>query len=366
MKIFSVPADFSEETIDAYYELNQKYPDAYVGETYGQVTKDYMHMSGRAMGSLPQVGIRELEKYVNYSLRKGIKFNYTLNPACFGNYEFTDEGILEIKTLLKNLNNIGVNNVTLATPSIIEMVRCFAPNMDIKVSAICQIDSVMKMKHYIDLGVERFVVEPSVTKEFDVLKNMAQNCDGKMEIIINDKCMKNCPYKTFHYNQTAHDNNERAESYYFMNCGIRKSRNLQWYMNLNWIRPEDLHLYENMGIKYFKVEGREFILKGDIVRLLNAYIEECFDGNLIDLLHIFAPYDTEHQPYIDNKALNGYVDAFYNNKIKCDQLCERCGYCESYMKKSYTMQDSLGKEASSFYYGKNKFLQKLETEKQHA
>ena len=100
MKIFSVPADFSEETVDAYNELNQKYPDAYVGETYGQVTKDYMHMSGRATRSLPQVGIRELEKYVNYSLRKGIKFNYTLNPACFGNYEFTDEGILEIKTLL--------------------------------------------------------------------------------------------------------------------------------------------------------------------------------------------------------------------------------------------------------------------------
>lgn len=366
MKIFSVPADFSEETVNAYYELNQKYPDAYVGETYGQVTKDYMHMSGRATKSLPQVGIRELEKYVNYSLRKGIKFNYTLNPACFGNYEFTDEGISEIKTLLKDLNNIGVSNITLATPSIIEMVRCFAPNMDIKVSAICQIDSVMKMKHYIDLGVERFIVEPSVTKEFDILKNMAQNCDGKMEIIINDKCMKNCPYKTFHYNQTAHDNNERAESYYFMNCGIRKSNNLQWYLNLNWIRPEDLHLYENMGIKYFKVEGREFILKGDIIRLLNAYIEECFDGNLIDLLHIFAPYDTEHQPYIDNKSLNGYVDAFYYNKIKCNQLCESCGYCESYMKKSYIMQDGLGKEASDFYFGRNKFLQKLEIEKQHA
>ncbi|MEI3378259.1 MAG: recombinase family protein [Coprococcus sp.] len=45
MKIFSVPADFNEKTIDAYNELNQKYAEAYVGETYGQVTKDYMHAS---------------------------------------------------------------------------------------------------------------------------------------------------------------------------------------------------------------------------------------------------------------------------------------------------------------------------------
>lgn len=168
MKIFSVPADFNEKTIDAYNELNQKYAEAYVGETYGQVTKDYMHMSGRAVDSLPQIGIRELERYVNYSLRKGIKFNYTLNAACFGNYEFTDAGIREIKALLKDLDSIGVTNLTLATPSIIEMVKDFAPNMKIKVSAICQVDSVMKMKHYIDLGVERFVVEPSITKEFDI------------------------------------------------------------------------------------------------------------------------------------------------------------------------------------------------------
>lgn len=179
----------------------------------------------------------------------------------------------------------------------------------------------------------------------------------------NDKCMKNCPYKIFHYNQTAHDNNERAESYYFMNCGMRKSQNLQWYLNLNWIRPEDIHLYEGMGIQYFKIEGREFILRGNIMRLLNAYIEENFQGNLIDLLHIFAPYDTEHQPYIDNKALDGYIDAFYYNKIKCNQLCEECGYCRHFMEKSYTMSEDLGKEAFEFYLGKNQFIQRLQSEK---
>ena len=83
MKIFSVPADFSEKAIDVYNELNQKYTEAYVGETYGQITKDYMHMSGRAVASLPQIGIRELEKYVKYSLRKGIKFNYTIKCSVF-------------------------------------------------------------------------------------------------------------------------------------------------------------------------------------------------------------------------------------------------------------------------------------------
>lgn len=363
MKIFSVPADFSEETINTYSEFNQKYTDAYIGETYGQITKDYIHMSGRAAKSLPQIGIRELEKFVSYSHKRGIKFNYTLNAACLGNYEFTDNGIREIERLLKNLNDIGVNNMTLSTPSVIELVKRFAPNMDIKVSAICQIDSVMKMEHYLNLGVERYVVEPSIVREFDILRNMAKKSDGKMEIIINDKCMKNCPYKTFHYNQTAHDNDDRAESYYFMNCGMRKSRNLQWYLNLNWVRPEDIHLYEDLGIKYYKVEGREFVLKGDVVRLLDAYIKESFDGNLLELLHIFAPYDTEHQPYIDNKALDGFVDAFYNNKVHCRQMCDSCGYCKRFMQKSYSFPDGLGDVAYDFYYGKNKFLQKLYAER---
>lgn len=364
MKVFSMPADFKEKTIQEYKELNQTYDNVLIRETYGQLTEACMHKSGRAKSTIPQVGMRDLEKYVEFSKKNGIEFNYTLNAACFGNYEFSDEGIKEIKGLLRDLQNMGANNLTLTTPAIIELVKNIAPDMNIKVSAIAQVDSVKKMKHYIDIGVERIVVEPSVTKNFTILKNMAEQGADKLEVIVNDKCMRDCPYKIFHYNQTAHDNSKRGESYYFMSCGVKKSCNPQSYLNQNWLRPEDLHLYENMGIQNFKVEGREFVLEGDIVRLLKTYINESFDGNLLDLLHIFAPYDTEHQPYIDNKALDGYVEGFYNHKVSCNHICERCGYCAKFMRKSFTMPDNMSTIAADHYRKKNEFIQRINHETQ--
>ena len=210
MKIFSVPADFETKSIEKYARINEGKKGAVIKETYGQLTEGYIHNSGRATGIIPDVGMRDLEKYVDFSLKKGIVFNYTINAACFGNLEFSDTGIKQIKELITDLKNIGVENLTLTTPGIIELVRAIAPNMKIKASAICQINSVQKMKHYLRLGIDRFVVEPSIIRDFAILRNMAQLASDKMEIIINDKCMRDCPYRIFHYNQTAHDNNEKS------------------------------------------------------------------------------------------------------------------------------------------------------------
>ena len=362
MKIFSVPANFEIKSIEKYEHINEKNKDAVIKETYGQLTEGYIHNSGRATGIIPDVQMRDLEKYVDFSLKKGIAFNYTINAACFGNLEFSNTGIKQIKKLLTDLKNIGVNNLTLTTPGIIELVKTIAPEMRIKASAICQINSVEKMKHYLRLGIDRFVVEPSIIRDFSILRNMAQLASENMEIIINDKCMRDCPYRIFHYNQTAHDNNKIAESYYFMSCGVEKSQNILKYLNLNWIRPEDLCLYQNIGIKYLKVEGREFIKTGNIEKLLECYINESFDGNLLDLLHVFAPYDFSHQPYIDNKKLDGYVRSFYNEEVVCQQVCEKCGYCAGYVNKAFKMSNKMSSNAIDYYNANNLYLERLKDE----
>ena len=60
IKYFNVPADFRSETIDKYEELNEKYTESKVIETYGQVTIDNYIGSGRASDLLPQVALEAL------------------------------------------------------------------------------------------------------------------------------------------------------------------------------------------------------------------------------------------------------------------------------------------------------------------
>ena len=48
MKKFTMPSDFKKETIDQYYLINDKYADARIIETYGQMTELNLKYSGRS------------------------------------------------------------------------------------------------------------------------------------------------------------------------------------------------------------------------------------------------------------------------------------------------------------------------------
>lgn len=363
MKVFNVPADFSYETIDKYHEINSSKKGILINETYGQLTSGYLNSSGRIKDLLPEIDIRKLEKYVDYSLKKGIKFNYTLNPACLGNAEFSREGITELKHLLMDLNSIGIKDLTITLPAIIELVKMFNLKFDLKVSAINHVDSITKLEFYKNIGVKRVVIEPDLHRDFRLIRSMVEFFGDGIEIIVNDLCYKNCPYKIFHYNHEAHGNgHERhADNYYFMRCGMQKSRDFSNYIKLNWIRPEDLKLYQNIGIHNFKIQGRPYISKGNIKKVLLSYAEGNFDGNLLELLHLFAPYDSKHQPYIDNKSLDGFVEEFYSGNVRCSNICSSCGYCNKYAKKA--IHDSKGKldSAIQYYHTQDQFIKLVNT-----
>lgn len=358
MKIFNVPADFKKETILEYEKFNALQKNAIVNETYGQMTEGFITQSGRIIKSLPKVDLKKLEEYVNFSKQKNISFNYTLNPSCMGNFEMTLSGEKEIKRLLIELWNIGIKSLTIASPVIIELVKILGFNFEIKVSAISHVDSITKLLFYKEQDINRVVIEPDLHRNFSKMQQMIDVFGNGIEVILNDLCIRNCPYKIFHYNHEAHVNNfpDCAENYYFMHCGIQKSRDFINYLKLNWIRPEDIKFYEKIGIHNFKLQGRPYVVKGDIIKTLMCYTDEHYDGNLLELLHLYAPYDDIHQPYIDNRGLDGFIDPFYNNTLVCSERCADCGYCESYVKKSIRSCDGLLSEADLFYREKDQFL----------
>lgn len=47
MKYYSIPADLKKGTIDGYAELNKRYKDSRVFETYGNITDGGLLGSGR-------------------------------------------------------------------------------------------------------------------------------------------------------------------------------------------------------------------------------------------------------------------------------------------------------------------------------
>ncbi len=123
MRNFSVPADFKRATIDGYRELNQRFDNAKVAETYGQATVGGVFGSGRGWPSLPVIDLRGLEAYVDYSAAAGLGFSYTLNASCLGNSEFTEAGMRRINRFLRRLWNMGIASVTVTLPQLVPLVR---------------------------------------------------------------------------------------------------------------------------------------------------------------------------------------------------------------------------------------------------
>ena len=334
MKYFSIPTDFKMDTLYKIDEMNQKYKDSKVAEVYGQITDTKIISSGRPINDIPVDKFDSLANYIKECEKRNINFNYTLNSSCMSNAEFYGDNRRELIRLVDSLEQIGVKNLTVTLPSVLEIIRGTFPEIKIKASAICEIDGVTKAVFYKRLGIDKIVIDPDIVRNFKKLSDISISYQGKIEIIVNNVCMKSCPYKKFHYIHDAHDvGTQDIDNYYTNRCAMQKAERFYNPIKLNWVRPEDLKYYENVGIQYFKIQGRQNINKGNLLKTLQAYMDESYDGNLFDLITLFHPYNS-FQVNIDNKKLDGFIEPFVSGKLVCTELCEKCRYCSTYAEKS--------------------------------
>lgn len=341
MKYYVVPSDFKNETIDRYHKLNSLYKESKVIETYGQITIGNILGSGRAGDLIPKVDIHRLKSFIEYSKGKQIGFNYTLNATCLGNSEFTEEGIGEILRFLGELYEAGVRSITVAMPSLFELVKMSGYDFEIKTSTLCQITNANMAMSYKKMGAKRIVLQESLNRDFETLRQITEAYGEGIEIIVNVICHKNCIYRMFHQNQVSHDKevNDKSSTYYSHRCMMRRSEEVSNLLKLNWVRPEDIKHYYDIGIRYFKLQGRQAVLHGDMYKTVESYFKESYDGNLMDLLDAF--YSTNaFNVYIDNKKLNSYLEPFYNNGNFCKNNCEKCNYCANFVNKAVDFQQT--------------------------
>lgn len=339
---YNVPADFKLETLREYNELNHFFKDSNIYETYGQISINNPVGSGRANDLLPRVDENILADYIENSKLLGIKFNYTLNTTCMSNKEFSQNGLEEIYAFLKKLKRLGVESITIAMPSLIEFVKNSDLNFEIKASTICMVNSPNKAVIYENQGVDQIVLDESINRDFATLKLIRNAVSIELELIANVICHQDCIYEMFHHNQKSHDyqaNKEnKSATYYSHRCIIERMRNPENILKLGWIRPEDIKYYYQIGYKNFKLQGRQAVMKGDIVRTVKAYLEQKYDGDFMSLLDMFSPTNSFHIE-IDNKKLDNYIQPFLKSDYFCKNNCKQCSYCKNYMSKYFDIEE---------------------------
>jgi collagenase-like PrtC family protease len=337
MNYFSVPSDFKKETIDKYDALHRKYGDSRVLETYGNITVGNFFESGRSVELLPEVDFSGLEEYVNYSRQKNIDFHYTMNASHMQNKEFTRQGILQVMNFLEKLYEIGVRSLTVALPTIMEIVNSMDRDFKIKASVICQVTNANKAIFYKELGARRIVADESIVRDFKTLRKIRKAFGENVEVIVNPVCNRDCTYRMFHYNQISTDSvkvtSDASSNYFVHRCLVRRCKNIGNLLKIAFIRPEDIPYYNDAGIRYFKLQGRDTLHRGDIVRAVEHYFKRSFDGNLMDLIDIFGS-NSSFNVHIDNKKLDGFIKPFVEKDGFCNNDCPNCRYCDKFAERA--------------------------------
>src|SRR5512147_1547114 len=282
----SVATNFDDSLLDAL----SGYP---VTEVFGKLSSDPVG-GGRASFTLAPTSRKRFERHVQIAREKGIGFNYLLNPACMDNREYTRQGQREIEALLEYIEGAGVNAVTISLPLLLPIIKKRHPRLKVRVGVYARVDSVAKARFWEDGGANCITLESlSVNRDFGLLAALRNALKIELQLIVNANCQLFCPLSGQHMVNLSHASQKGHPTAGFMidwcvmRCSYDKLRDPAQYLRSEFIRPEDLGIYLDMGYDSFKVLERGAPTPV-LTKRVKAYSEGRYDGNLLDLIQPFG------------------------------------------------------------------------------
>lgn len=370
MKI-SLATNFDDDLI----EKIKNYP---IYEIYGKLKNDYIG-GGRPDNCLKDIDREKFENHIKKVRAAGINFNYLLNGSCLANNEQDEKWQNEFKEFLNYLKSIGVNALTITNPYILLLIRkYFKDDFIVRISTFACVDSLEKAKRWEEFGADIICIDfVKINRDFNEIKKIVRGLKkSKIEILVTNSCLKNCPMIYTHTNSLAHassKNNGKSkyEDWSLFYCQSKQLNYLEEYIKSPWVRPEDIKYYEELGVEHFKITERDFPTD-ELVKRVKAYYERKYDGNLLDLIQghgctfnnkeekliknkvttrkdiyneikrvrgLGIPRKNERHIYIDNRKLDDFIKFFVEGK--CNNDCDKCGYCKAVSKKVITKNDEV-------------------------
>ncbi len=266
---------------------------------------------------------------------EGLKLNMLFNANCYGKDSQSRAFFVKIGNLLDYMaSEFGLNSVTTSSPLIAKFINENFDGIDVRASVNMEIGSIEGIS-YLSEYFDSFYVKREMNRSLPMLFRLRKWCDdnGKqMYLLANSGCLNNCSAHIFHDNLVAHEAEISAMDNGYQFSGIcrdhlKANGNFyNWLSRTNFIRPEDMGLYEEL-VPAVKLATRVNFAPS---RILHSYIEGHYRGSAMELLEpdhsgLFYP------EYIENSMID---EGFATHVMNCDKQCEKCTYCADVMKRA--------------------------------
>jgi collagenase-like PrtC family protease len=367
----SVAANWDLELLDGLARIPE------VASVYAKLPYDIVG-GGRAGSVLPSVDMAAAAAYVKAAHDRGLSFSYLLNAPCLGNLEQTREGKERLLAFVGELIDIGVDNVSVSNLALVALIRRNFPALSVRGSVLSWPTNLPRLKFQESLGVDPLILPYSeFNRDFPALERILANLKCGTVLFVNISCIYHCSYLAEHANNVGHASQDSQGGRprqamidsYLWQCTRRRLAHPELFLMSRWIRPEDLHVYEALGVEEFKIIDRSRSTAW-LLRATQAYASRKYDGNLLDILslellgdpHGFHP-NLEEQTRarlarldagerrltlrmlqlrqrllalnvtIDNAALSDFLEGF--RRIRCaETFCDDCRHCHRHAERA--------------------------------
>ncbi|MDT7861963.1 MAG: peptidase U32 family protein [Saccharolobus sp.] len=325
----------------------RKYPE--VKYIFGSFKKTITG-HGRAGFIVPEVNEEQFKAHIDLAHSYKIKFLYTMNTSTLLGREYDSKFINSLTKEIDRLVNLGIDGLIVALPFIIRLIRSEYPDLEISVSSFARVNIMRQIEEYVGLGANTIIMHEDVNRDFELLKQIAKiskNENFEVELILNNSCLYGCPFRLTHDNISSITSMINGLDnvwfeYPVLMCATDVLNDPANIIRMRWIRPEDLHYYEELGIERFKIAGRNKKTEW-ILRAVKAYTSGKYDGDLLDILSypqgraaakavekVNGPktYSILNAIKIDNtKFPSKWLEFFFYNDCNM-RSCKECKYCD--------------------------------------
>jgi hypothetical protein len=355
MNRLKIGCNFSDSLIEFIKNSIYRYPNVKITEVFGSRSESSL-LTARPKFRLPDISRNDFTEYVKSLSEMNVDFNYTLNANTLGGKKDILKNRGEILRYIEFLVSSGVKVLTVSLPLMAEYIRKVSADIRIEISAIAHIDSISELQVWKEkYGINKICVNISKNREIIFLTKLAEYCKKRdiiVTLIANEFCgngvmpkdgesivASNCIYRDHCYCLHSLDygtDDELDDNYPMGRCIESRNDNSVW-LKLYFIRPEDMKLYNSIGINNFKITGRTSGFSF-LEKVVTAYLKESHDGDLLDLWKhpetIGASEDLFVSEYsLPNYKLEGFLQYWFKNpEHRCsNELCgETCAYCNDF------------------------------------
>lgn len=323
-----------------------KYPVTHIYGSFKRTITGH----GRAGFIVPDVTEEQFRKHLELAHSRNIKFLYTMNTATLNGMEYDEKFLESLGKEVEKLIDLGVDGFIVAMPFLVNYIKAEHPEMEVSISSFARVNIIREVEEYVNLGANVIIMSEDTNRDFQLLKNVSKYVKEKnveIELILNNSCLYGCPYRRTHDIVSSVTSMEDGVKdvwfeYPLIYCATDVVNDPANIIRMRWIRPEDLHYYEEIGVDRFKIAGRN--KKTDwILRAVKAYSERRYDGDLLDIVSypqgrattkaiekVGGPqeYQVLKSIRVENTRFpQKWLEFFFYNDCS-KRSCEECRYCD--------------------------------------